>query len=272
MKFQAEAVRAFEHAGWQRAASSYRSSFAHATAHFIVPLLEAAEISSGQNVLDVACGPGYLAAAAAARGATAQGLDFSAEMVGIARSIYPDLVLVEGDAEDLPYPDGAFDAVVSSFGIHHVPRPELALAECKRVLKPGARIAFTVWATPEENIAWSLVFDAISRHGNASAKQTPPPGVLNRIDQCLRVLEAADFVDRSAEIVRSEWLLPNADALIAALSAGTVRMAALIGAQEPSALAAIADDIDNQAERFRRNQNLAIPIAAVLARGRRSVD
>jgi hypothetical protein len=133
-------------------------------------------------------------------------------------------------------------------------------------------MAFTVWATPEENIAWSLVFDAIVRHGNRSAAGTPPPGVLNRIDQCVRALEAADFVDGSAEIVRAEWLLPNADALIAALSAGTVRMAALIAAQEPSALAAIASDINSQAEPFRRNQKLAIPIAAVLARGRKSAD
>jgi SAM-dependent methyltransferase len=272
MSFEPEAVRAFEHAGWQRAACSYRNSFAHATAPFIAPLLDAAEISPGQHVLDVACGPGYLAAAAAMRGATAQGLDFSAEMVGIARSIHPEIVVTEGDAEDPPFPDATFHAVLSSFGIHHVPRPEVALAEGKRVLKPGGRIAFTVWAIPDENVAFSLVFDAIGRHGDRSAARTPPPGALNRIDQCLRVLEAAGFVDGSAEIVRSEWLLPSADALIAALSAGTARMAALIAAQEPSALTAIAGDIDSHAERFRRNQNLAIPIAAVLARGRKAPD
>jgi len=272
MSFEPEAVRAFEHAGWQRAASSYVNSFAHATAPYIGPLLEAAEISPGQHVLDVACGPGHLAAAAAARGATAHGLDFSAEMVGIVRSNHPEVVVTEGDAEDLPYPDGVFDAVVSSFGVHHVPRPELALAECWRVLKPGARVAFTVWATPEENTAWALVFDAVDRHGNRSALKAPPPGGLNRIDQCLQILEVAAFADRSAEIVRSEWLLPNGRALLAALSAGTARMAALIAAQEPSALAAIARDIDSQAERLRRDQNLAIPIAAVLARGRKGVD
>jgi SAM-dependent methyltransferase len=273
MTFQPEAVRAFEHAGWQRAASSYGNSFAHATAPFVKPLLDAVEISAGQRVLDVACGLGHLAAAAAERGATAQGLDFSAEMIGIARNIHPDILVTEGDAENLPYPDDTFDAIISSFGIHHVPRPELALAECKRVLKPGARLAFTVWATPEENIAWSLVFDAIDRYGDRSATQAPPPGgALNRIDQCVRALEAADFVDRSAEIVRAEWFLPNARALLAALSAGTVRMAALIGAHEPSTLAAVEREIDSQAERFRRDQNLAIPIAAVLARGRKAID
>jgi SAM-dependent methyltransferase len=273
VSFQPEAIRAFEHAGWQRAASSYGNSFAHATAPFVTPLLDAAEVSAGQHVLDVACGPGDLAAAAVGRGAAAHGLDFSAEMVGIARSIHPDVVVTEGDAENLPYPDSIFDAVLSSFGIHHVPRPELALAQCCRVLKPGARVAFTVWATPEENIAWSLVFDAVDRRGNRSAVKAPSPGgSLNRIDQCLRILEATAFADRAAEIVRSEWLLPNGRALLAALSAGTARMAALLAAQEPSALTAIADDIDSHAERFRRDQHLAIPIAAVLARGRKAGD
>src|SRR5450759_3646223 len=59
MSFQPEAVRAFEHAGWQRAASSYGNSFAHATAPFVAPLREAAEISPSQHVLHVACGPGH---------------------------------------------------------------------------------------------------------------------------------------------------------------------------------------------------------------------
>jgi SAM-dependent methyltransferase len=272
MSFEPEAVRSFEHAGWQRAASSYGNSFAHATACYIGPLLEAAEISSGQHVLDVACGPGDLAASASARGAIAHGIDFSAEMVGIARSSHPEVVVTEGDAENLPYPDRTFHAVVSSFGIHHGPRPELAIAECWRVLKPDARIAFAVWATPQENTAWSLVFDAVDRHGDRSASKAPPPGALNRIDQCVRVLEVAGFVDSSAEIVRSEWLLRDGRALLAALAAGTARMAALLAAQESSALAAIANDIDSHAERFRRGENLAFPIAAVLARGRKAAD
>ncbi len=187
-------------------------------------------------------------------------------------ALIPEVVVTEGDAENLPYPDSTFHAVVSSFGIHHVPRPEVALAECWRVLRPGACIAFTVWATPEENTAWSLVFDAVDRHGDRSASKAPPPGGLNRIEQCVRLLEAAAFVDRSAEIVRAEWLLRDGRALLAALAAGTARMAALLAAQEPSALAAIADDVNSHAERFRRGENLAIPIAAVLARGRKTAN
>src|SRR5258708_8194247 len=150
-------------------------------------------MSPGQHGLDVACGPGHLAAAASARGAVAHGLDFSAERVGIARSASPEVVVTEGDAEALPYPDSTFHAVVSSFGIHHVPRPELALAECWRVLKPGARVAFTVWATPEENTAWSLVFEAVDRPANRSALKAPPPGTLNRIYQSPRSPPPAAF-------------------------------------------------------------------------------
>src|SRR5262249_60144438 len=71
MSFEPEAIRAFEHAGWQRAASAYGNSFAQATAPYTAPLLEAAEISPGQHVLDVACGPAVLAPSAGARRDTA---------------------------------------------------------------------------------------------------------------------------------------------------------------------------------------------------------
>jgi len=154
--------------------------------------------------------------------------------------------------------------------MHHVPRPERALAQCERVLAAGGRIAFTVWAAPADNAAWSLVFDAIARHGDRAAAHTPPPGgSFNRPEDCLRALEAAGFAERSAELVRAEWPLSDAQALIAALSAGTVRMAALIAAQQPSALPAIIADIDHATERYRRGAHLAVPIAAILARGRR---
>jgi SAM-dependent methyltransferase len=271
MSFEPDAVRAFEHAGWQLAASRYQDSFAHATAPFIAPLLSAVDVSAGQRILDVCCGTGPATAAAAGRGALAQGLDFSAAMVGTARSLHPDLAFLEGDAEDLPHSDGAFDAVISNFGMHHVPRPERAIAQCERVLTAGGRMAFTVWAAPADNAAWSLVFDAIARHGDRAAAHAPPSGgSFNQPEDCLRALDGAGFIETSAVIVRAEWPLPNAQALIAALSAGTVRMAALIAAQNPSALREIAADIGRCAERYRRGDDLAVPIAAILARGRKA--
>lgn len=270
MSFEPEAVRAFEHAGWQRAAGAYEDTFAPATARFIAPLLDAATVARGSHVLDVACGPGHVAAAASARGARAQGLDFSAAMVGVARAKHPDIVITEGDAEALPYPDGTFNAVVSNFGLHHVPRPGRALAEALRVLVPRGRIAVTVWAAPSENVAWSLLFEAIDRHGSRAAAKTPPSGgAFNRPEHCLAALEAAGFTERDAQIVRAEWHVPNAQALIAALSAGTVRTAALIAAQGEATLPALISDIGHNAERYQRGDVLAIPIAAILARGQK---
>jgi SAM-dependent methyltransferase len=192
-------------------------------------------------------------------------------MVAVARAKHPGIRTTEGDAEALPYPDGRFDSVVSSFGLHHVPRPKVALVQAYRVLVAGGRVAFTVWAAPAENIAWRLVFDAVARCGDRAAAKAPPPGgSFNLPDDCLRALAAAGLVDRSADILRAEWLLPNARTLIDALSAGTVRMAALIAAQEPSALPAIIADIDRAAERYRRGDHLAIPIAGILARGQKA--
>jgi ubiquinone/menaquinone biosynthesis C-methylase UbiE len=146
--FDPEAVRAFEHAGWQRAAEHYTATFAQATAGFVGGLLDAGRVGAGTRVLDLACGPGLVAAAAAARGALPSGLDFSSAMIAVARAEYPGISFREGDAEVLPFADGSFDAVVSNFGIHHFPEPMKAVREAYRVLAPGGRLGFTTWAAP----------------------------------------------------------------------------------------------------------------------------
>src|SRR5690242_5786806 len=162
--FDAEAVRSFEHTRWERAAAVYGNTFAAATQPFIEPLLDTVQVERGTRLLDIACGPGFVTSRAAARGAVARGVDFSRAMLAIARARDPAVPFEAGDAENLPYDDAAFDAVVSNFGIHHVPRPLLALREARRVLRDGGRVAFSFWAEPAENVAWRLVFDAVARH------------------------------------------------------------------------------------------------------------
>ena len=71
-----EALAKFEHEGWQRVAGKYDSVWASSTRQFIPPLLDAAEVSRNMSILDVGCGPGYVSAASAARGANARGLEF----------------------------------------------------------------------------------------------------------------------------------------------------------------------------------------------------
>jgi SAM-dependent methyltransferase len=112
-------------------------------------LVRFAGIQRGSKVLDVACGTGVVALTAARLGAHVTGIDITPELVAHAREnaalAQVELELHEGDAESLPFGDGAFDHVVSQFGHMFAPRPEVAIAEMLRVLKPGGTIAFSTW-------------------------------------------------------------------------------------------------------------------------------
>jgi len=153
------------------------ASFAPA-AMFTVPvaghLVKFAGIASGESVLDVATGTGVVAITAALAGANVTGLDLTPKLLEQARenaliAKTEQIVWTEGDAESLPYPDASFDVVLSQFGHIFAPRPELAVAEMRRVLKPGGRVAFATWP-PEHFIG--RFFAMVSRH-----LPPPPPGV-----------------------------------------------------------------------------------------------
>jgi SAM-dependent methyltransferase len=271
MTFDPRAVRDFEHAGWQKAAAHYVATFARATRGYVDDLLDAARVGPGMRVLDLACGPGLVAAAAAERGSLPVGLDFSSAMIALARADHPGICFEEGDAEVLPFSDRTFDAVVANFGIHHVPDPIRALAEARRVLRPGGRVAFTTWAAPAENNAWQLLFDAIAEHGDMAAARTPPPGgSLRQPEDLLRILDAAGFTETEACRVPHEWRFAAPGDLVEGFRRGTVRTAALIGAQATSALPAIEAAIARGAVAYRRRDGFALPIVAILGSGVRS--
>src|SRR6202163_1559694 len=96
-----DAFTEFEHQGWKRVADKYDSVWSTSTRQFIPPLLDAAGISAGMSILDVGCGPGYVSAAAAERGTIPIGLDFSREMIGIAKKMFSRIEFREGDAQNL---------------------------------------------------------------------------------------------------------------------------------------------------------------------------
>jgi ubiquinone/menaquinone biosynthesis C-methylase UbiE len=268
MNFDPEAVRAFEHAGWQRVAADYNATFARASAQFVEALLDAAGVNAGLEVLDVCCGTGVVTAAAARRSARPTGLDFSAAMLAEARRDHPRLRFDEGDAEALPYGDAAFDVVLSNFGIHHIANSDVALAEARRVLRPGGRVAITTWAAPAENIAWQLLFDAIGAHGDLqSAKAPPSGGNLQTQEAALRLLREAGFSECRAEPVSREWALSQPRDLLTALARGTARTAALIKAQPAAAREAIERAVAAAVSRYRQGDRYAVPIVAILAHG-----
>jgi len=262
-----DAFHAFEHAGWELVPRQYDESFAALTAQSIEPLLEATEVRDGLRVLDVATGPGYAAAAAAGRGADVVGLDFSAAMVAEARRQHPTIDFREGDAEELPFPDNSFNAVVMNFGLLHLARPERAVREAHRVLRRRGRFGFTVWAPPEQALGLGLVLRAIQRHGDMSAPLPPGPPFFRFSDseECMRVLRDAGFESLRVDLVPQIWRLRSSELLFEIMLRSTVRTAALLGAQAPHALDAIRDELRDAAAAFRNGDAIELPMPSVLA-------
>lgn len=265
----ADDFHAFEHTGWQHAAIGYGDAFGGLTSQTIAPLLRAAGVDRGTRLLDVASGPGYVAAAAAAAGATVVGVDFSSEMVRLAAAHYPGIRFCEGDAEQLPFEDASFDAVTINFGVLHLARPDAALAEARRVLVPGGRCALTVWARPDASVGFGIVLGAVEKHGRMDVPlpDGPPFFRFSDPDEAARSLRAAGFVDPRVERVPLAWRLDSADALYQAFVEGAVRTAALLRGQTPDAPAAIRRAIADGVDRYRAGSGFELPMAAVLSSG-----
>jgi SAM-dependent methyltransferase len=133
-------------------------------------LVRYAKVAGGQTVLDVGTGTGVVAITARNIGAKVAGLDLTPALLAQAKESatlagHHDIDWHEGDAEALPFPDASFDVVLSQFGHMFAPRPEVAVSEMLRVLKPGGIIAFATW--PGEQL--------IGRQFSLIAKYIPPP-------------------------------------------------------------------------------------------------
>jgi SAM-dependent methyltransferase len=146
-----DAFKAFETTAWGERAETYDLVIGAVAARVGAELLDAVRAGPGVRLLDLGCGPGTVTAAAAARGASAVGVDLAEGMLALGRRRHPELQLLEGDAEALPFAGGAFDAVIGCFVLNHLPHVDAAVAEIARVLVPGGRVAVSVWQPPEVN-------------------------------------------------------------------------------------------------------------------------
>jgi ubiquinone/menaquinone biosynthesis C-methylase UbiE len=257
----------FERDGWEKLPDGYHDAFSRLTTQVIPALLDAAGVQRGTSLLDVATGPGYVAAAAAQRGAAVLGVDFAATMVEAARRRHPALRFEAGDAEALSFPDASFDAVTINFGMLHLARPDQALAEAHRVLRPGGKVAFTVWAKPDQARGMGMVLEALQKHGDLNVPLPPGPPFFRFSDpaEARRSLLAAGFVSPQVATVPQTWRFDAPQELFEVMLNSTVRNGALLRAQTPQALAAIRNAVNQAAAAFAQAGTIAVPMPAVLS-------
>jgi len=262
--------REFERAGWERAAARYSNSFERITAPFAAPLLDAVGAGKNSRLLDIACGTGLVASIAASRGADVIGVDFSVSMRMEAEKRHPGLDFRTADAENLPFSDDAFDAVTIGFGVNHFPFPVRALKEARRVLQPGGRLAFTLWAPPDVDVLQGIVVEAVRVSGNAGAAlPIPPSGAIIGREACLKLLRESGFDGRAPRVDQVETRIPveSGQELLSIFSEGTVRTAAVIQSLPDDRKSVLRETVEKAVEKYREGDRFLIPAAALLAAG-----
>jgi SAM-dependent methyltransferase len=155
------------------AAEAYESKFVPALFGEWAPLvIEAADVRTGQEVLDVACGTGVVARAAADRvGATGRvvAVDINEAMLSVARRLSPDVDWRTADAGRLPFPDSSFDAVLCQAALMFFPDRAGALREMSRVVKDTGAVAVQVWASLDSQPAYGPFVEVAARHAGPEA-------------------------------------------------------------------------------------------------------
>lgn len=256
-----------EQSGWQAKAEGYDKLVVKITAQAIEATLDAAAVSDGKQILEVACGPGIGVRSASARGATTIGVDFAASMVELASRNFPGGDFREGDGENLPFTEASFDAVICMFGLLHMSEPERAIAEAHRVLRPGGRYAFTVWDNPESHEFFAVVMNAIQTFGDLDVPLPPAPPFFrfSEKDECKKVLAEAGFNQINVRSIPLTWTGRSGLECLDLIKNGSVRTAMLLEYQSPEVQENIQNAIVDGVEKFKKGDEIQLAWPAVLA-------
>ncbi|UVY83943.1 class I SAM-dependent methyltransferase [Brachybacterium sp. NBEC-018] len=261
---------------WAGTAAAYGRSFATLCAGTIPTLLEATSTPAPHAIelLDVGCGAGDLAHAAAAEGRQVLAVDPDPGMVALSREAStagPGTVTVlEAGAPRLPVADGAAGAVTANFVVNHVPDPRASLRDIARVAAPGAPVALTIWpagAGPHLT-AYAKAAQAAGARPVPAERLAPELDFPRTQEGLAGLARAAGLQVERAEEVRWIWQV-SPDDLMAGIDGGVAGPGRLHRAQSPE----VREEIEARAralwEAHRDGDLLAFPVRAALVVARR---
>ncbi len=187
---------------------------------WVEPVLDAAGVTIGSHVLDVACGTGVVAREAQRRvgpDVSVTGLDIGGGMLAVAESIEPEVTWIEGDAGRLPFDDDRFDAVVCQFGLMFFPDRIGAIREMLRCARPGGRVVVAVWEALERSEAYPISVDLLERRaGTAAADALRAPFVLGDTDELHDLCTQAGASDVSIDTHHGTARFPSVRTMLEA--------------------------------------------------------
>ncbi|GAA2785815.1 methyltransferase domain-containing protein [Streptomyces rameus] len=239
---------------------------------FATALLDAVDLWPGAAVLDLACGTGFTARAAAALvGPTGRvfGADVNEGMIRVARArhprLYPDIEFTVAPADRLPYPDDSFDVVVCQQGAQFFPDLSAALAETARVTRPGGRFAATVWAALDRQPYFLAQRRAIEEYGGPEAAESLAQAFSCTAERLTTALHQAGYRDTAHREVGFGVALPPLDGFARNQLSGTP-WGALVGeAGDEEALTRAGETVrDRLAAHLAPDGTATVPFTAIL--------
>jgi ubiquinone/menaquinone biosynthesis C-methylase UbiE len=191
-------------------------------------------------------------------------------VVELARKLVPSGQFQQGDAQDLPFPDNSFDAAVCGYGLMHVPDSEKVLREMQRVVRPGGRIAVSVWDSKDPLNGFGLIYVAVRAHGNINVAL--PHGAdffqFGTEEKMHAALSSVGLADVKATVFDQKWRVRTADQMLGAIFKGAVRSRAILAAQTEAEMRGVRGFFEKTlAELPKDGPDSLVPLPAVIGSG-----